>query len=192
MISNVIAGYAMTYRRAFRIGDRVKINGTIGDVTEKRVMVTHLRSLKNEEVVVPNSTILNNEVVNYSTMARQQGLILHTTVGIGYEVPWRQVEAMLLMAAERTRGLLREPKPFVLQKSLADFAVNYELNAYIGDEKKIMPFYSELHKNIQDVFNEYGIQIMTPSYRADTPEPKIVPKDQWYTEPASPPGAQQT
>ena len=186
VISNVIAGYTMTYRRAFRIGDRVKIGGTIGDVMEMRVLVTHVRSLKNEEVVIPNSTILNNEVINYSKMAREHGLILHTTVGIGYEVPWRQVEAMLIMAAHRTPNILKQPEPFVLQTGLADFAVNYELNAYCGDEKQAMELYSGLHQNIQDVFNEYGIQIMTPSYRMDTPEPKIVPKDQWYAEPAAP------
>ncbi len=184
MISNLIAGYTMTYRRAFRIGDRVKIANTTGDVTEMRLLVTHLRTLKNEEVIIPNSTILNNEVINYSTMAHEKGLILHTTVGIGYEVPWRQVEAMLLIAAERTEGLLKEPKPFVLQTALADYAVNYELNVFCRNEKKFMELYAELHRNIQDVFNEYGIQIMTPSYMADTLEPKVVPKEQWYAEPA--------
>lgn len=184
MISNIVAGYTMTYRRAFRIGDRVKIGENLGDVTEMRLLVTHLRSLKNEEVVIPNSAILNNEVTNFSTMAKEQGLILHTTVGIGYEVPWRQVEAMLLQAADRTEGLLKEPEPFVLQSALADYAVNYELNVYCSDEKQSMTLYTELHRNIQDVFNEYEIQIMTPSYIADTPEPKIVPKDKWYTEPA--------
>ena len=125
VISNVIAGYTMTYRRAFRIGDRVKISGSVGDVTEMRVLVTHIRTPKNEEVVIPNSTILNGEVTNYSTMARDQGLILHTTVGIGYDVPWRQVEAMLLLAAEHTEGFLKEPKPFIRHKSLGDYAVNY-------------------------------------------------------------------
>ena len=186
MISNIIAGFTMTYRRTFRIGDRVKIGDTVGDVTDMRLLVTHVRSLKNEEVVIPNSTILNNEVTNYSTMAKEEGLILHTTVGIGYEVPWRQVEAMLLMAADRSEGLLKEPKPFVLQKALADYAVNYEINVYCNDEKQALPLYSALHRNIQDVFNEYGIQIMTPSYRSDTPDPKIVPKEQWYAEPAAP------
>jgi small-conductance mechanosensitive channel len=184
MISNIIAGYAMTYRRAFRLGDRVKIGDTVGDVTDRRVLVTHIRTLKNEEVVVPNSTIMNAEITNYTSLAAERGLILHTTVGIGYEVPWRQVEAMLLMAADRTEGLMTEPKPFVLQKALADFAVNYELNVYCGDEKKSVTLYSELHKNIQDVFNEYGVQIMTPAYERDTPEPKLVPKDRWYAEPA--------
>ena len=181
VISNVIAGYTMTYRRAFRIGDRVKIGNTVGDVTEMRVLVTHLRTAKNEEVVIPNSTILNGEVTNYSTMARRQGLILHTTAGIGYEVPWRQVEAMLLLAAERTEGLLKEPRPFIRQKSLADFAVNYELNAYCDDASQMLKLYTEMHRNIQDVFNENGVQIMTPAYKDDPPEPKIVPKELWYT-----------
>ncbi len=187
VISNVIAGYTMTYRRAFRIGDRVKIGDTVGDVTEMRVLVTHLRTPKNEEVVIPNSTILNGEVTNYSTMARGQGLILHTMVGIGYEVPWRQVEAMLLQAAERTEGLLKEPRPFIRQKSLADFAVNYELNAYCDDASQMVKLYTEIHRNIQDVFNENGVQIMTPAYEGDPAEPKIVPKDRLYTPPATKP-----
>ena len=185
VISNVIAGYTMTYRRAFRIGDRVKIGTTVGDVMEMRVLVTHVKTPKNEEVVIPNSTILNGEVTNYSTMAREPGLILHTIVGIGYDVPWRQVEAMLLLAAERTEGFLEEPKPFVRQKSLGDFAVNYEINAYCGDATQMMKLYSEMHQNIQDVFNENGVQIMSPAYRGDPAEPKIVPKEQWYTSPAT-------
>lgn len=188
-ISNIIAGYTMTYRRAFKIGDRVKIGDTIGDVTEMRLLVTHLRSLKNEEVVIPNSTILNSAVINFSSLARDEGVILHTTVGIGYEVPWRQVEAMLLLAAERTEGLAEEPKPFVLQRSLGDFAVNYELNAYCSAPRRMAALYTELHQNIQDVFNEYGVQIMTPAYERDTEQPKTVPQDKWYTPPARPPAA---
>jgi len=187
VISNVVAGYTMTYRRAFRVGDRVKIGATVGDVMEMRVLVTHVKTPKNEEVVIPNSTILNGEVTNYSTMAREQGLILHTIVGIGYDVPWRQVEAMLLLAAERTEGFLKEPKPFVRQKLLGDFAVNYELNAYCDDPSQMMKLYSEMHENIQDVFNENSVQIMSPAYRGDPAEPKIVPKEQWYASPATNP-----
>jgi small-conductance mechanosensitive channel len=187
-ISNVIAGYTMTYRRAFRVGDRVKIGETIGDVTDIRLQVTTVKTLKNEEVVIPNASILNSEIVNYTSLAVDKGLILHTTVGIGYEVPWRQVEAMLLEAAARTPGLLEEPKPFVLQKALADYAVNYELNVFCSDPRQMMPLYTALHRNIQDVFNEHGVQIMTPSYVADTPDPKIVPKEQWWAAPARPPG----
>ncbi len=187
VISNVIAGYTMTYRRAFRIGDRVKIGDTVGDVTEMRILVTHLRTPKNEEVVIPNSTILNGEVTNYSTMARDQGVILHTTVGIGYDVPWRQVEAMLLLAADNTEGLLKEPVPFIRQKLLGDYAVNYELNAYCDNASKMMLMYTEMHRNIQDVFNENGVQIMSPAYKEDPTEPKVVPKERWYTSPATEP-----
>jgi small-conductance mechanosensitive channel len=188
MLSNIIAGYAMIYRRAFKVGDRIRIGDTIGDVEEMRLLVTNLRSLKNENVVIPNSQILNSEVINYTAKALQEGLILHTTVGIGYEVPWRQVEALLLMAADRTTGLCADKKSFVLQKSLGDFAVNYELNVFCDDASQMMSLYSELHRNIQDVFNEYDVQIMTPAYEADTSEPKTVPKAKWFTAPAKAPG----
>jgi small-conductance mechanosensitive channel len=183
-IANVIAGYTMTYRRAFRVGDRVKIGDTIGDVTEVRLQVTRLKTIKNEEVIIPNSYILNNDVVNYSALARQPGLILHTKVGIGYETPWRQVEAMLLIAAERTPGLLAEPKPFVRQLSLGDFAVTYEINGYCDTPQAMGQIYTALHRNILDVFNENGVQIMTPAYEGDPEVPKVVPKDQWFNAPA--------
>ena len=187
LIANIIAGYTMTYRRAFKEGDRVKIGEHTGDVSHVRLMETHLKSLKNEEIVIPNSQVLSGEVTNYSSLGRSQGLILHTTVGIGYEVPWRQVKAMLLMAAERTDGLKRKPEPFVFAKTLGDFGVVYELNVFCRNVEKMVPIYSELHCNIQDVFNEYDIAIMTPHYVADTEQPKTVPKDQWYASPAQPP-----
>ncbi|NWG75426.1 MAG: mechanosensitive ion channel family protein [Rubrivivax sp.] len=184
LIGNLIAGYSMTYRRAFRIGDRVKVGEYFGEVERVRLLVTHLRTPKNEEVVVPNSKILADEVVNYSSLARGRGLILHTTVGIGYETPWRQVEAMLLEAAGRTRGLLREPAPFVHQKALGDFCITYEINVYCDTPHGMISLYSELHRNILDVFNEYGVQIMTPAYEADPERPKVVPREQWYAAPA--------
>jgi small-conductance mechanosensitive channel len=186
VISNLMAGYTMIYRRAFKVGDRISVNELTGDVTETRLMVTHLRTIKNEEIVVPNSTIINGHVINYSTLARTRGLILHTTVGIGYETPWRQVEAMLRLAAERTPGLLKEPAPFVLQKSLGDFAVTYELNAYCDDPHAMARHYTAMHQNILDIFNEHGVQIMTPAYEGDPETPKVVPKDQWYQAPAKP------
>src|SRR5262245_929392 len=189
-IANIIAGYTMTYRRAFRLGDRVKIGDTVGDVTEMRLQVTHLKTVKNEEVVIPNSSILNNEVVNYSSLARRLGLILHTKVGIGYETPWRQVEAMLLQAAERTPGLLREPLPFMRQLALGDFAVTYEINGYCDNAQAMNQIYTDLHRNILDVFNEHGVQIMTPAYEGDPEVPKVVPKDQWFSAPAKPGGAE--
>ena len=184
-VSNIVAGYALTYRRAFKIGDRVKIEDVVGDVVQTGLQVTHLCSLKNEEVIVPNSLILNSQVVNYSSLARKQGLILHTTVGIGYETSWRQVEAMLLLAAKRTPGLQREPEPFVLLKLLGDFAVTYELNAYCDDALAMLRLYSALHRNILDLFNEHGVQIMTPAYEGDPAQPKVVPKEQWFAAPAA-------
>jgi small-conductance mechanosensitive channel len=183
-ISNMVAGFLMTYRRVFKVGDRVRIGDVTGDVAEVRLQVTHLRTPKNEEVVIPNSVILQREVTNYSSLARTRGLILHTTVGIGYEVPWRQVEAMLLAAAERTPGVEKEPPPFVLQTSLGDFAVTYELNVHCRDAQAMLPLYSALHRSVLDVFNEYGVQIMTPAYVGDTPQPKVVPRDRWYAPPA--------
>jgi small-conductance mechanosensitive channel len=183
-ISNIIAGYTMTYRRAFKVGDRIKIGETVGDVIETRLQVTHLRSLKNEEVIIPNSQILNSEIVNYSSLVKEEGLILHTTVGIGYETPWRQVEALLLMAAARTPGVLTDPPPFVLHRKLADFAVEYEINAYCRDAHAMLPLYTALHRNILDVFNEYGVQIMTPAYERDPEQRKVVPREQWYAPPA--------
>ncbi|MGD8429925.1 MAG: mechanosensitive ion channel [Ectothiorhodospiraceae bacterium] len=185
-ISNVIAGYSLIYRRAFRIGDRVRIEGYVGDVVESRLLVTHLRTPKNEEVVIPNSLILTSNVVNYSATAREGRLILHTTVGIGYETPWRQVEAMLLQAASRTSGAVTEPRPFVLQQKLGDFCVVYELNVCCDNAHAMDRLYNHLHQNILDVFNEYGVQIMTPAYEADPEQPKIVPGDQWYAPPAKP------
>jgi small-conductance mechanosensitive channel len=186
IIANIIAGYSMTYRRAFRVGDRIKVGDIVGDVTEVRLQVTHVKSLKNEEVVIPNSVILNSAVVNYSTLAGSQGLILHTTVGIGYETPWRQVEAMLLLAAARTPRLLQQPSPYILQKALGDFAITYELNAYCDRPGEMQSIYTELHRNILDVFNEYGVAIMTPAYVADPEQAKLVPKSRWYAEPARP------
>jgi small-conductance mechanosensitive channel len=183
-ISNIVAGYMMTYRRAFRIGDRIKIGEIIGDVIEFRLQVTHLRSFKNEEIIVPNSQILTRDVLNYSSIARTEGLILHTEVGIGYETPWRQVKAMLLVAADRTPGLLGDPPPFVWLKKLGDFAITYELNVYCHQPQGMWRLYTVLHQNILDVFNEYGVQIMTPAYEGDPKSPKVVEHQRWYAPPA--------
>jgi len=186
-IANILAGLAMTYRGAFKEGDRVKIDDVLGDVEDIKLMTTRIKTLKNESVLIPNSNILNTNVTNYTVMARKPGLLLHTTVGIGYDTPWRQVEAMLLMAAERTEGLQQKPKPFVLQTLMGDFAVNYEINAYCTEAERMVAIRSELHRNIQDVFNEYGVQIMSPAYVADPASAKIVPPEDWYVTPASKP-----
>ncbi len=178
-ISNIIAGYSMTYRGAFKNGDLIKVDDQIGFVEEQRLLVTRLRSMKNEDISIPNSVLLNSNILNFNSRAKELGLILHTSVGIGYETPWRQVDAMLKLAAERSEGLLKQPPPFVLKKSLGDFAVNYEINAYCDDASKMAAYYSILHQNILDVFNENDVQIMTPAYEGDPEIPKVVPKEDW-------------
>jgi small-conductance mechanosensitive channel len=188
VISNVLAGLTMTYRRAFKVGDRIKIGDFRGDVTEMRTLVTHLRTPKNEEIIVPNSLIINSNVINYTSLAKERGLILHTAVTIGYDAPWRQVHALLLQAAGRTPGLLPAPPPFVRQTALDEFYVRYELNAYTDSPHAMNRIYSDMHQNIQDAFNEYGVQIMTPRYAFDRKSPAVVPRERWYEPPAEPPG----
>lgn len=178
-IANIVAGFSLTYQNAFKRGDFIKVNEYEGFVESQSSMVTRLRSMKNQEIVIPNSILLNSNVINYSLKAKKHDLILYTTVGIGYETPWRLVDAMLKLAAKRTEGISRTPEPFVLKKALGDFAITYELNAYCLDEARMPHYYSLLHQNILDVFNENNVVIMTPAYRGDTTDPKLVPKDQW-------------
>lgn len=164
-ISNIIAGVVITYMRPFQIGDRVKIDGLIGDVIDKTILVTHLRTTKNEDVTIPNANILIGNIINYSS--REKGhIIVHTKVTLGYDVPWKTANKLLLEAANRVPLLFKEPVPFVLQTSLDDFYVSYELNAYTEAYKKLPYIYSEIHKNILDVFDEAGIEILSPGYTA--------------------------
>jgi len=183
-ISNVIAGYMMTYRRAFKVGDLVKIGDSVGYVREMRLQVTHLRNYRNEEIIIPNSQILAAEVVNLASLGRTEGLMISCEVGIGYETSWRYVEAMLLEAAGRTAGLAGQPKPFVLVRKLGDFAVTYELNAPVADVGAWLATSTALNKHVLDVFNEHGVQIMTPAYEGDPAEPKVVPLKELYAIPS--------
>ncbi|MBX9951292.1 MAG: mechanosensitive ion channel family protein [Candidatus Obscuribacterales bacterium] len=162
VVSNVMAGAVLTYTNAFKFGDRVKIADTVGDIVEKNLFVTKVRTPKNEVVSIPNGTIMTTNVTNYSTLAREKQLILYTSVTIGYDEPWQQVEACLMAAAADSYGLLKEPKPFILQNELADFYVDYQLNVYTELANEMPLVYSELHKRIQDKFNEAGMEIMSP------------------------------
>jgi len=165
-LSNIIAGLVLTYMRLFKIGDRVKIGEIVGDVIEKSILVTRIRTIKNEIISIPNSTVMSSHTINYSSDAVDNGLILHTTVTIGYDVPWKEMHQALLNAADRTDFLLKEPKPFVLQTSLDDFYVSYQINGYTKDSNKQATIYSQLHQNIQDCCNEVGIEILSPHYRS--------------------------
>ncbi|HQQ76169.1 MAG TPA: mechanosensitive ion channel [Thermoanaerobaculia bacterium] len=163
-ISNIVAGAILTYTKAFRIGDRVKIADTVGDVVEKSLLVTRVRTIKNVDITIPNGMVLGSHILNYSTSARDKGLILNTSVTIGYDAPWRDVHAALLAAARATDHVLETPPPFVLQTSLDDFYVSYEINVYTDEASRMAATYSDLHANIQDKFNEAGIEIMSPHY----------------------------
>lgn len=188
-IANAVAGFVITYMRPFKIGDRIKIGEITGDVIEKSLLVTRVRTIKNEDITIPNSTILSGHTINYTTCAQELGLILHTTVTIGYDAPWKKVHELLINAAMATKGVLQDQrKPFVLQTSLDDFYVAYQINAYTEETHRIASIYSELHQNIQDKFNEAGVEIMSPHYRAArdgntvTIPPDYLPKD--YQSPA--------
>lgn len=165
-ISNMVAGIVLTYMRPFSIGDRVKIADTIGDVTEKTLLVTRIHSIKNVDITIPNAMVLNSHIINYSSSAASKGLILNTTVTIGYDVPWRLVHQLLLEAASRTEMVMENPKPFILQTSLNDFYVTYELNVTTGNPNAMAVIYSDLHKNIQDAFFDAGVEIMSPHFSA--------------------------
>jgi small-conductance mechanosensitive channel len=165
-ISNLIAGLVITYMRAFKNGDRVKIGETTGQVLEKNVLVTRLITAKNEEVTIPNANILTSHTINYSTN-KDAGLILHTTITIGYDIAWNKVHELLYEAAAKTEFVLQDPKPFVLQTSLDDFYVSYELNVHTQNPEKTPRIYSQIHSNILDAFNAAGVEIMSPHYRAN-------------------------
>ena len=166
-LSNAMAGIILTYMRLFTIGDRIKIGDVSGDVIEKSLLVTRIRTAQNEIISIPNSNVMNSHTINYSSEATLKGLIIHTTVTIGYDVPWKDVHSALIDAALRTDLVLKEPLPFALQTGLEDFYVAYELHAYIREANKQGTIYSHLHENIQDVFNERGIEILSPHYRAE-------------------------
>lgn len=166
VIGNIIAGLVITYMRPFKLGDRIKLNDTTGNVVEKTAFVTRLKTPKNELVTIPNSFIMSSHTTNYSSSARNYGLIIHSEVSIGYDAPWRKVHQLLIDAAKATTGVTAEPEPFVLETSLSDWYPVYQINAYITDADNLMQIYSELHQNIQDFFNRAEIEIMSPHYIA--------------------------
>lgn len=186
VIGNIIAGFVITYMRPFKLGDRIKLNETTGNVIEKTPFVTRIRTPKNEVVTIPNSFIMSSHTVNFSASARQFGLIIHTTVSIGYDIPWRQVHQLLINAARSTPGIQPDPKPFVLETELQDYYPCYQINAYIKDADQLAQIYSDLHQNIQDVFNEAGIEIMSPHYYAERDGSDITIPPEYSKKPDNP------
>jgi small-conductance mechanosensitive channel len=163
-VANIVAGVILTYMRAFKVGDRVRIADTIGDVVEKTLLVTRIRTIKNVEITIANAMVLSSHIVNFSASAQKEGLILHTAVTIGYDAPWRTVHQLLIDAALECEHVLRDPMPFVLQTALDDFYVHYEVNAFTDQPSLMARIYSKLHEKIQDKFNEAGVEIMSSHY----------------------------
>jgi small-conductance mechanosensitive channel len=166
-ISNIVAGVILTYTRAFRLNDRITLGETTGDVVEKTLLVTRLKTTKGVVVTIPNSLVMGAQIINYSTSADEgEGVILHTTVTIGYDVPLQRVQTLLIEAALATEHVLTKPAPFVLQTSLDDWYVSYEINAYTKEPEFMAGIYSDLHKNILERFDAAGVEIMSPHYYA--------------------------
>ena len=164
LIANLMAGLVITFMRPFRIGDRIKLNDTVGDIIEKTPLVTRVKTPKNEIVTVPNSFVMSSLTTNYSSSAQEYGLIIHTDVTFGYEVPWQQVHQLMIQSALATPHIEAEPRPFVLQTKLDDWYVVYQINAYTRHPEKMSAIYSDLHQNILDIFHEAGIEVMSPHF----------------------------
>jgi small-conductance mechanosensitive channel len=189
VVGQYLSGLVIMYSRALRTGDVVRIGDDEGVVVSLGMLSTKLRTVKREEINIPNNLLVSTVTRNFTRLAGEEGVILYTSVTIGYDAPWRQIHAMLIEAAARTPGLRREPAPFVLQTALSDFYVEYQLNAHIERSDQRLATRAALHANIQDVFNEHGVQIMSPHYESDPGEKKWVPRDRWHQPPAKPPGS---
>ena len=187
IISQMMSGLTLTYSRAVRLGDYVAVGDVEGTVTHLGSLSTKIKTPRSEDVTIPNAVVVSTPVINYSRFAESEAVLVPTTVTIGYAVPWRQIHALLLLAAERTSGIKRDPPPFVLQTDLRDFYVQYTLFVSVDQPHLRARTLGALRANVQDAFNEFGVQIMSPSYEADPSEPKVVPREQWYAAPAAAP-----
>ena len=188
-IANIVGGVVIIYTRAFRVGDHVQIADVQGDILEKTILSTRIRTSKNKIVTIPNANLITSNIENFTTSSRDinEPVILHTVITLGYDVPWRHIYQVLIEAALSSPSILEKPAPFVLQTSLGDFSVSYELNAYTDQPSMMSKIYSQLHENIQDKCNEAGIEILSPQYSAlrdgnqNTIPEDYLPKD--YTAP---------
>jgi small-conductance mechanosensitive channel len=186
IVNHIMSGFMLTYSRAVRVGDFVQIGEVEGTVVQLGVLSTKIKTLMREEVTIPNAVVVAQTTTDYSRLADTEGVLTPISVTIGYDAPWRQIHALLAMAAERTPGLRREPKPHVFQTGLEDFYVRYTLYVSLAHQEDRLVTMDALQSNIQDVFNEYGVQIMSPNYMLDPAAPKVVAKNDWFAAPARP------
>lgn len=182
-VANVIAGVVLTYTRAFSVGDQVEVGGTRGRIIERSTFVTRIQTLKNVIVSIPNSMVLNNNIINYSKNLGQSGLLVHTTITIGYDVPWQTVNGLLIAAALKTENIVDHPEPFVLQTSLDDNYVSYEINGWTRKSEELPRIYSNLHANILDEFHGHKVEITSPAFRANRDAnaltiPEVIPREE--------------
>ena len=186
VVNQAVSGLMLMYTRSFRPGEFVQVGETEGTVREIGFLTTTIETLRHEQITIPNAVIVGNVTRNLSRLKERGGLRIPTTVTIGYDTPWRQVRAMLQLAADRTTNIVRDPPPRILQTGLLDHAVEYTMLVCIAEPTARPLALDELHANIQDVFNEHGVQIMSPHYEADPPQPKVVPHQEWFKSPATP------
>jgi small-conductance mechanosensitive channel len=187
-----MGGLVVAYARAVRVDEVVQAGDIIGRVTEVGLLSTRLVTPRREEITIPNGTLAGLTVTNYSRLAGGDGIVIATTVTIGYDHPWRQVHSLLQLAAERTQNVRKEPKPTVVQRALSDFYVQYELRAHIDASVDRSRALSDLHAQIQDAFNEFGVQIMAPAFESQPDGAVVVPRARWFAAPAHPPDASRT
>ena len=185
IVNQVMSGLTIVYSRALRLGDFVRIGDVEGTVTGLSMLSIKVKTPRREEMTIPNAVVMSTVTANYSRLHESEGVFVPTSVTIGYDVPWRQVHALLLLAAERTAGIRRQPPPAVRQSGLRDFYVEYTLMVSVEDPAMRGAVLDALHQNIQDAFNEFGVQIMSPNYEADPEGPKIVPREKWFAAPAA-------
>jgi len=183
LVNQIMSGFMVTYSRALRVGDFVRMGDVEGTVTHLGVLSTKVRTLLNEEVTIPNAVVVSQTTTDYTRLADTAGVFTPTSVTIGYDAPWRQVQSLLLSAAARTPGVRRDPQPIVLQSALQDFYVKYTLWVCLERQESRLVTLHQLHAHIQDLFNEHGVQIMSPNYVTDPAAPKIVPKENWFGAP---------
>jgi small-conductance mechanosensitive channel len=185
LVNQVMSGFTLTYSRALRVNDFVRVTDIEGTVTQIGALSTKIRTPRGEEVTIPNAVIVSHTVTNYTRFSETDGVFVPTSISIGYDVPWRQVHALLIQAASRTPGVRAQPPPAVRQTELGDFSVKYTLFVSLERPYQRPAILAAVHANILDVFNEHGVQIMSPAYEADPVAPKIVPRDRWFASPAS-------
>ena len=186
IVNQLMSGLVLVYARALSVGDFVQIGDNAGVVSQVGVLSTKIINMRNEEITIPNAVLVGNTIRNFSRLAGERGTLVSTSVTIGYDTPWRQVHAMLIAAAKQTPGLRPVPTPFVYQKSLADWYVEYELFAHMDQPLERVPVLSALHANIQDQFNTYGVQIMSPHFNSQPASNLVVPREDWHAAPAAP------